>query len=257
MNMIDVKNLKFGYSKERLVLDDISLTCKSSSINILLGLNGSGKTTLIKLIAGLYEPFSGEILLEDKNLKDISIKARSKILAYVAQSSNLISDFLVKDYLLFGTVNKMNFYQSPKQKDIEKVEENAERFGIQNFLNKKLGELSGGERQIVSICAAVIQDTKIIVLDEPTSALDIRNQHKILKILKEISIKDNKTVVLSSHNPNHALYLNSNVFLIKDGKILNNGTAENIITVQKLKEIYGDNICLSKELGYSEISFSD
>ena len=257
MKTIDVNGLKFGYNKDRLVLDDINFSIESGSINILLGLNGSGKTTLIKLLAGLYEPACGEILVGERNLKSIPIRERSKILSYVAQASNLIDDFTVKDYLLFGKVNKMNFYQSPKQKDIENVEEYAEKFGITGFLPKKLGELSGGERQIISICAAVIQDTKIIILDEPTSALDIKNQHKGLSLLKEISLKEDKAIILSSHNPNHALYLDSNVFLLKDGKITDNGVAKDIITVENLEAIYGNNICLSKEQPYSEISFKD
>lgn len=255
--MIEVNGLKFGYNKDRLVLDDINLSIESGSVNILLGLNGSGKTTLIKLLAGLYEPACGEILISERNLKTISIKERSKILSYVAQASSLIEDFTVKDYLLFGKVNKMNFYQSPKQNDVENVKEYAEKFGITHFLPKKLGELSGGERQIVSICAAVIQNTKIIILDEPTSALDIKNQHKILRLLKEISLNEDKSIILSSHNPNHALYLDSNVFLLKDGKITVSSTAKEIITVENLKSIYGNNICYSCELGYSEISFKD
>lgn len=255
--MIDVKNLKFGYIKNQIVLDGVDLSCDTGSINIILGLNGSGKTTLIKLLAGLYEPFSGEILINERNLKSISIRERSKLVAYVAQSSNLIDDFTVKDYLLFGRVNKMNFYQSPKQADIENIESYAEKFGITQFLPKKLGELSGGERQIVSICAAIIQDTSIIILDEPTSALDIKNQHKVLKLLKEISINENKSVILSSHNPNHALYLNSNVFLMKEGKIINSGTADTIIDIDNLKPICGDNICLSTDQTFREISFKD
>lgn len=255
--MIEINGLKFGYNKDRLVLDGINLSIESGSVNILLGLNGSGKTTLIKLLAGLYEPVCGEILIGERNLKSISIKERSKILSYVAQSSSLIDDFTVKDYLLFGKVNKMNFYQSPKQSDVENVEEHAKKFGITHFLPKKLGELSGGERQIVSICAAVIQDTKIIILDEPTSALDIKNQHKVLRLLKEISLNEDKSIILSSHNPNHALYLDSNVFLLKDGKIALYGDAKDVINVENLKSIYGNNICYSSELGYSEISFKD
>lgn len=255
--MIDVKGLSFGYKKDRLVLDNLDFSCEQGTINIVLGLNGSGKTTLIKLLAGLYEPLSGEIIIGDKNLKNISIGERSKIISYVAQTSNAIDDFLVKDYLLFGKVNKLHFYQSPKFSDEENVERHAEMFGISHFLYKKLGELSGGERQIVSICAAIIQDTKIIILDEPTSALDIKNQHKVLKLLKEIAQSQDKSIILSSHNPNHALYLDSNVFLLKEGKIAASGRAEDIVNVENLKDIYGDNICKSSELQYSEISFKD
>ena len=257
MNAIEVNDLTFGYSKGQTVLDCMSFQCEKGSINILLGLNGSGKTTLIKLLAGLLNPASGEIFLNGSNLTELSIRKRSKIMAYVAQRSSAIDDFSVKDYLLFGKVNQLNFYQSPGKAEIENVEQYAERFNVTKYFNKKLGELSGGERQIVSICAAIIQNTEIVILDEPTSALDIKNQHIVLSLLKEISNQEGKTFVLSSHNPNHALYLGCNVFLLKDGKILDSGSAEDIVTIDKLKPVYGDNICLSSEQNYTEISFKD
>lgn len=257
MKMIDVRRLKFGYKKDRLVLDDINLSIESGTVNVLLGLNGSGKTTFIKLLAGLYRPTEGEISICDRKLESLTIKERSKLLSYVAQASNLTDDFMVKDYLLFGKVNTMNFYQSPKKSDIENIEAFANKLGIEGFLSKKLGELSGGERQIISICAAIIQDTQIIILDEPTSALDIKNQHKVLSLLKEIAQSQNKCIILSSHNPNHALYLDGKVFQLMNGKIIVSGWAKDTVNVENLKGIYGDNICLSSELQYSEISFKD
>ena len=257
MNAIEVNDLTFGYSKGQTVLDCLSFQCKKGSINILLGLNGSGKTTLIKLLAGLLNPASGEIFLNGSKLTELSIRKRSKIMAYVAQRSSLIDDFSVKDYLLFGKVNQLNFYQSPGKAEIENVEQYAERFKITQYFNKKLGELSGGERQIVSICAAIIQNTEIVILDEPTSALDIKNQHVVLSLLKEIVNQEGKTFVLSSHNPNHALYLDCNAFLLKDGKILNRGKAADIITIEKLQPIYGNDICVSGDLPYQEITFRD
>jgi iron complex transport system ATP-binding protein len=189
-------------------------------------------------------------------LKGLSIKERAKKMAYVAQRSNAVDDFPVLDYLLFGTVNKMNFYQSPKEEDKKKVLDCAGEFGITYLLDKKLGEISGGERQIVSICAAIVQDTKLVILDEPTSALDIKNQNKVLSLIKKIAREQGKTFILSSHNPNHALYLDSNVVLLKDGKILKEGKASEIITIDILKNIYGDNIEYSKNLPYQEVSFA-
>ena len=120
---------------------------------------------------------------------------------------------------------------------------------------KKLGEISGGERQIVSICSAIIQDTEIVILDEPTSALDIKNQHKVLSIIKEIATEQRRTFILSSHNPNHALFLDSNVMVLQNGKIAMSGNAKETIKKEMLSEVYGENICYSSELSYDEISF--
>ena len=258
MKMIDVKELSFQYQRKgKLVLDKLNFSCEKGTVNVLIGLNGSGKTTLIKTIAGLLENYQGEVFIDGENLKSLSIKERAKKMAYVSQRSNAVDDFPVLDYLLFGTVNKMNFYQSPKEEDKKKVLDCAKQFGIMHLIDKKLGEISGGERQIVSICAAIVQDTNLVILDEPTSALDIKNQHAVLSIIKKIAKEQGKTFILSSHNPNHSLYLDSNVFLLKSGTIVAQGRAEDIINIEALKTVYGDDICYSVELPYKEISFID
>lgn len=256
MKMIEVKNLSFKYNKNgKTVLDNLSFTIGKGTVNVLIGLNGSGKTTLIKTLAGLLENYSGEIVLDGKKLSEIKIQDRAKIMSYVAQRNNSVDDFLVREYLLFGRVNKLSFYSSPKKEDEDEMLKCAEKFKITHLLDKKLGEISGGERQIVSICSAIIQDTDLVILDEPTSALDIKNQHTVLSIIKEIASECGKTFILSSHNPNHALFLDSNVILLQNGKTFVIGNAKEIITKESLSEIYGDNLCYSKDLSYDEVSF--
>ena len=221
---------------------------------MLLGLNGCGKTTLIKLLAGLLKEDEGTIKYNDTDLNLISIKERSKIFSYVPQKSFGADDFLVRDYLTYGFVNELKFYESPKKEHLEKVIEISKELGISHLLDKKMGKISGGERQIVTIASCLLQDTPIILLDEPTSALDLKNQHLVLNLLNKIS-NEGKTIILSSHNPNHALYLKSNVALMNNGRIVKEGLWNELIETESLKEIYGDEICYSNELSYKEISF--
>ena len=103
----------------------------------------------------------------------------------------------------------------------------------------------------------MLQNSEVIVLDEPTSALDLNNQNMVLSTLKDIVKKENKTMILSTHNPNHALYLDSRVAVMKDGYIIEYGDCKDIIKVDKLKTIYGDNLCYSSELEYQEVSFKN
>ena len=91
-------------------------------------------------------------------------------------------------------------------------------------------------------------------MDEPTSALDLNNQYLIMNIIKNL-VSDGKTIILSTHNPNICLYLDSFVLLLKEGKVLNSGKAKDIINVETLKQIYGDVITTSEELNYNEITF--
>lgn len=253
---IKISNLSFKYDKKaaKTVLNSINTEIKPGSVNVLLGLNGCGKTTLIKLLAGLEKPLEGTIEYDGKNLQTIKIRERSKIFAYVPQQANVTNDIPVRQYLSYGTTNTLAFYEHPGKEEMKRVEAMAERLHISHLLDKNLGEISGGELQIVLIACSLIQNTEILLLDEPTSALDMKNQNLVLSILKDVA-KEGKTIILSSHNPNHALYLNSNVVLIHDGVIRDEGPAKELIKVEKLKPIYGDHVCVSNELGYEEISF--
>lgn len=251
-----ISNLSFKYDKKssKLVLDNINAEFKEGTVNVLLGLNGCGKTTLIKLLAGLEKPVEGTIEYDGKSLQSIKIRDRAKIFSYVPQQASVTNDIPVRQYLSYGTTNTLAFYEHPGKEEMQLVEKTAERLHISHLLDKNLGEISGGELQIVLIACSLIQRTPIMLLDEPTSALDMKNQNLVLSVLKEIAA-EGKTIILSSHNPNHALFLNSNVFLIHEGKVCKEGSAKDLIKVDILKPVYGDAVCISKDLGYEEISF--
>jgi len=254
---IKIDSLSFRYQKNLpFVLDHVSTEIVEGSLTVLLGLNGCGKTTLIKLLAGLEKPTSGAVLYDDKDLAKIPIKDRSKIFAYVSQHVSVSNDIPVRLYLLYGTNNTLAFYQRPGKDEMDLVETTAERFHISHLLGKNLGQISGGELQIVLIACAIIQRTPIVLLDEPTSALDLKNQSLVLSALKEIALQEKKTIILSTHNPNHALFLESDVVLIHQGQIKGQGGANDLVTKENLKEIYGDRLCLSEDLPYKEISFT-
>lgn len=253
---ISIKNLSYKYPLARKdILKNITLSFDKPGIYCLLGLNGSGKTTLIKCLAGLIKPQSGTIHIDDKDYVKMSVKEKSKYIAYVSQKLSNIEGLIVRDYLSFSFVNRLKFNEQPSKEEIELLYEYAKRLNISHLLDKKINEVSGGERQIISICSALLQDSMIIILDEPTSALDLKNQSLVLSVLKDIINRENKFIILSTHNPNHALYLDSKVIMIENGNVLRFGTAFEIINKEVLKEIYGNNICISKDLGYDEISF--
>ena len=254
---IKTSNLSFKYDKKaaKFVLNSINLKIKEGTINVLLGLNGCGKTTLIKLLAGLERPTDGAIYYDEQDLQIIRIKERAKKFSYVPQQANVTSDVPVRQYLSYGTTNTLAFYEHPGKEEMELVEATAKRLHITHLLDKNLGEISGGELQIVLIACALIQRTPVMLLDEPTSALDMKNQNLVLSLLKDISREEKKTIILSSHNPNHALFLDANVVLINDGVVCDEGPAKDLIKVDKLVPIYGDHVCVSKDLGYEEISF--
>lgn len=256
MSKLKSEKLVFAYDQS-FQMSDVELDFSNAKIHVLLGLNGSGKTTLIKLLAGLLKPNSGAIYLNDKNLNEYSHLERSKHISYVAQNINLGDDHFVLDFLSFGSFNTLKWYESPKKETVEKIEAKAAQLKIEHLLKKKMNELSGGQRQMVLICKALVQETDIIIFDEPTSSLDFKNQKIVLETIQKIALDENKIIILSSHNPNNALYLQSNVFLIDQGKVVNHGPANVIITLENLKPIFGDDLTYSNDLKYDEISFKN
>ncbi len=255
MSLIDVRNLRFEYIKGNTILDDISHEIEAGSINVILGLNGCGKTTLIKMLAGLLKPNRGEILLDGKPILTMSDLDRSKWIAYVPQLVASRIAFTVEEYLLLSLTNQKSLYWRPREKDKKQVRDFASRLGIfEDKLDRKVDELSGGERQIIMICGALIQDAKIIILDEPTAALDMKNQYAVLRFLKRCHKDENKTIIFSCHDPNHALRLGGQTIALHNGKVFLKGASREIIKAENLRKVYGENVSDSRDTKYDFIT---
>jgi len=257
MSLIEVRNICFEYTKNNIIFNDINFYIETGTINVILGLNGSGKTTLIKLLAGLMKSTTGSITIAGKPILSMSDHERSKLIAYVPQLVASRIAFTVEEYLTLSLTNQKSIYWRPEKKDKTKIVDFAKRFGIGNKLGRRVDELSGGERQIVMICGALLQDAKIIILDEPTAALDMKNQYAVLQFLKKCHRNENKTIIFSCHDPNHALRLGGNMIALHEGKIHIQGESRKIIKAENLKEIYGETICDSKDSRFNFITISD
>lgn len=255
MKAIETHNLSFSYGNRPNVIQSVDLSCDTGTVNVLIGLNGSGKTTLIRLLTGLEKSNAGAVSYFEKPLEDMEYRKRSEIYAYVAQNTAPLGDYTVIDYLLFSTSNSLDFYELPGDEHIDRACRQMVELGISDLQDKRLGELSGGQRQMVSICSAMVQDSRVIVLDEPCSALDIVNQNKVLTTLGRIAKDSGKTVLFSTHNPNHALRLDANVLLMKSGRIIDSGLASDVIAPDRLRPVYGEMVCFADQLPYREISF--
>ncbi len=252
MTKIEIKDLSFAYDKQP-ILQNLFLDIQSETINVLLGLNGSGKTTLIKLIVGILQTKQGQIIINGNDIAKLSPIELSKSISYVPQQISNDNDFLVLDYLTFGRMNSIKFYSSPKKDDYEKATTIANELGIEQLLNKKMNELSGGQRQLAVIARAVVQDSEIIVMDEPTSSIDYKYLDKVIRYLKYLQ-HQGKTIILSCHNPSIPLLLNSNVIILEQGNLKIQGVARNILTIELLKDVYGCELTSVLELPYQEVS---
>lgn len=253
--MIKIQNLCFKYKKyDHNVIDNLSFDIIDKSINVILGVNGSGKTTLLKLLVGLIDGYKGKIMYDNQNIKDLSYKHRSRFVSYFEQIPTSIDDINIYDFLSFGLANTTKFYQKPNKQKLQSIKFYAKVLKVDNLLEKNINEISVGQRRLVDLCQVLVQETNVIILDEILASLDIVNQSNVLSQLKKINSTYQKTIILSTHNPNHALYLNSNVYLLKDGKFIASGKAGNIVKVDILNKVYGKSLIYSEQLPYKEIS---
>ena len=234
--ILTVKNLSFSYSNKE-VLHNISFSLNKGEIVTILGKNGVGKTTLLELLLSLKKIKEGSIILDNKDLKEYSTKEKSKLIAYVPQNLEE-SSLTVFDFLLLGRIPYFNLF--PTKEDKDEVLRVINDFSLEEIVNNSMMEISGGERQLVSIARAMLSKPKILILDEPTSSLDIQNTKKVLSTLKNLVKKQSITILISIHDINEALYLSDRLIMFKDGKVLYD-IKPNLITEDIIYETYGIN----------------
>ena len=244
---IQIRDVSFAYDEHK-IYEGFSVDIENNDIFFFMGINGCGKTTLLKLVNALLTPQSGDIFVNGKRIKKYDSKSLARVMAYVPQIIHLNSDFLVKDYLALGRTPYKNFYSSLSLDDYKIVEKYSKELGIENLLDTDFNSLSGGQKQNVAICRALVQETSIIVLDEPMSALDMGKQADFLALILRLQAAG-KTIVLTSHNPNHVLAIKDKcrVCLLDDGKILGLGRYQDVLSEANIDRIYGDKVVVDKD----------
>jgi len=244
-NVVQTKNLDWAYNGTK-VLDDVSITIKPGTFTGILGPNGAGKTTLLKLVLNLLDNEKDSVLITGKDIKTYSRKALAKIEAYVPQSVKIDFNFTVEQVVLMGRTPFLGRFDRESGEDIEIAEWAMQETGVLKFREKLITHLSGGELQRVVIARALTQEPAILALDEPTSHLDIHHQINILSIIRSLAKRKNLTILAVLHDVNHALEYCDNLFLLDQGKIVNSGSPEKVITPGVMKDVYNLNVEIKK-----------
>ena len=221
-NIIEVKKLNKIYDKI-IAVKDLSFVINKGKIIGLLGPNGCGKTTTIAMILGLVKPTSGEIIIKGKNLEKERINLLEKmnfISPYVELPKKLTVEENLKVYAgLYGVKNAN-----------EKIYELVNELRLNEFLKKKTGELSSGQKNRISLAKALINDPEILMLDEPTASLDPDTGDFVRSFIENYSSKTNVTILLASHNMNEVERLCDSVMMMKDGIIVDTGKSQELIS---------------------------
>lgn len=237
MNAIEVKNLSFSYDESKVTIDDISFTVEEGSYTTVVGHNGSGKSTVAKLLAGLLEKKSGEIMLGGMELNTENLtKIRSMIGIVFQNPDNQFIGSTVRDDIAFGLEN----HCVPQEQMDEIIETNAARVKMTKYLDHEPTRLSGGQKQRVAIAGVLAMKPKILIFDEATSMLDPQGKDEIKKVIRQLHDESSLTILSITHDIDEVAS-SDHVIVLNKGKIVQCGTPHEVFSDEKkLKEIQLD-----------------
>ena len=217
------------------VVDNVDITVSGGEVVGLLGPNGAGKTTCFYMITGLISPDSGKIYVNKKNITDLSIDERAYLgIGYLAQEPSIFRGLSVNDNILAILEQRKDI--SNKQKK-DKLSVLLETFNIHHIKNTMGISLSGGERRRAEIARALASDPKFILLDEPFAGVDPISVSDIKKIIQHLKTRD-IGILLTDHNVRETLDICEKAYIVSEGQIISEGTAEEILANQKVREVY-------------------
>jgi len=224
MAKVELKNLSKTYDKKILALEDINLTIEDGQFFVLLGPSGAGKTTTLRCIAGLEKIDSGSILFDNELVTEDQPASRD--VSFVFQQFSLYPHYTVYENLAFPLRSPMR--KLPEEEIKTKIEDISKMLKISNKLNNKATELSGGEMQRVAIGRALVRNPNIYLMDEPLSSLDAKLRESLRVELKSIQTNLNATILYVTHDQAEATTLADKIGVLKEGKIVQIGTPEEI-----------------------------
>ncbi len=235
---IRLENAAFSYGNH-CIFRNLSLQLEQGQILCLLGPNGCGKTTLLRCVSGLTPLAEGRVLVDGRDMAMLSEVERARIMGFVFQEHNVLFPYTVLDVVRMGRAPHLGLFSVPSGQDTQIADDAIALVGIKSLRLKRYTEISGGERQLVLIARALAQEPSILLLDEPTSHLDFGNQTLILETISRLARQRGLAVLMATHVPDHALFIATQVALMKAGRFLATGAPPDVVTEQNLKALYG------------------
>ena len=242
---LSIKKFSVGYG-DNYILSDINCEFEVGKIVGMIGPNGAGKSTFIRGISGVLKDISGHINFDGKNLFEMDNAERARVISVIPQARQLGGAFSVYQVVMMGRTAYMNFLGQPSKDDELAVQKAIEMTNLGDFAERMIAELSGGEQQRVLLARALAQETPVMILDEPTNHLDLSSQIEFMKIIKNLAEVEGKIIVLAEHDLNLVNQFADRVLVIHDGGIYLDGSPENVITVEMVKEIYKADVLITE-----------
>ena len=234
---ISIEQLQFAY-RARPVLQGVSFSAENGCLLAVLGPNGAGKTTLFRCILGLLSRYRGRILVDGMDARALSARELARRVAYIPQVHGQAFSYSVLEMVLMGMTYGISPLAAPKEKEAAAARAALARLGIEHLARVPFSQLSGGEQQLVLIARALAQAARTLVMDEPTASLDYGNQARVLEHARTLA-REGYAVVLSTHNPQHALTYADVALALLDGRVAAYGPPAEVLDAALLYRLYG------------------
>lgn len=234
--LIRAREVTFRFG-QREILYGLDLDVNRGEVLSVLGPNGCGKTTLLRCLSGILTPSGGSIWIGDDEVHTLSPQARARRIGFLFQDHTPTFPFAVSDVVLMGRAPHLGLFGFPGARDHALAEAALDRVGLLNLKDRPYTRLSGGERQLVLLARTLVQEPDVILLDEPTAHLDVRNQALTLRMVRALAT-DGMTMIMTTHDPNHALWFGGRAALMKDGSFVDVGPASDVLTEAALTATY-------------------
>lgn len=244
--MIEIKGLTKQFGKKPVV-EDVSVTIEPGTITSFIGPNGAGKSTLLSMVSRLLEADTGEVLLDQNNVKKWKSTEFAKRVSILRQANYINVRLTVRELVSFGrypySKGRLN------SEDNKFVDQAMEYMNLTDMQDMYLDELSGGQKQRAFIAMVIAQDTDYILLDEPLNNLDMKHSVQIMKILRKLVDDLGRTVVIVLHDINFASVYSDRIVALKNGKLVKNGATNEIINSDAHRDIYDMDIPIQEQNG--------
>ena len=236
--LMRLEDISFAYETTP-VLRDLSISIREQDFIGLIGPNGSGKSTLLKIMGAILKPDSGSIQFKESSLPKFNKKLFAQSVSWIPQDHPMVFPFKVSEIVLMGRHPYLSPLSFESEEDFEISRSAMEITMTSQFADRYFNEISGGEKQRVMIASALAQNPEMMLLDEPTAALDLKYQIQILSILKNLNAGNKMTLIMAMHDLNLASSFCNRLILLNEGKIVRDGTPEQVLEKNILEQVYG------------------
>ena len=237
--MLEARDLTVSYD-HRIAVANITLSLKAGEITAIIGPNGAGKSTLLRALNGQLRPSGGEILLDEQPLGKLSRRIISRRIAVVAQEAELRFPVTVLEFVLGGRFAwaAHTGWGWETERDLQVADAVLRETELSELSSRLMNELSGGERQRALMARALATEAPILLLDEPTANLDLSHQATLLALVRNRCDRDQASALVITHDINLAAHFADNIFLMKEGRVVQSGKPAVVINPQILQEVF-------------------